>query len=403
MTGGTLGSIVVIVLVATLAPLVADRLHRWVAVPTTVLEIVFGILIGPSVLGLARIDTVIEAVANFGLAILFFLAGYEINFGRIRGRPLRGALGSWAASLLVGLAVGALLAGLLGGGTHAAFVLGLALATSALGTILPIIRDSGVLRTRLGAKIMAVGAVGEFAPIVTVAVLLSGDRPLQATVLLLVFVAVAVAAAGLAMRSPSARVTRLLTVTLGTSAQFAVRLSVLVILAMVWLATELHLDLVLGAFAAGVVIRLVLASISRHEAGVVESKLEGIGFGMLVPFFFVTTGVQFDLSALLGSPAALALVPVGLVAFLLVRGVPVVLVFRREPVRSRLALGLYASTALPLVVVITNIGVSNGWLSSATAAGLVGAAMLSVLAFPLAAGRVRAGSSANQVGAAEVA
>jgi Kef-type K+ transport system membrane component KefB len=403
MTGGTLGSVVVIVLVATLAPLVADRLHRWVAVPTTVLEISFGILIGPSVLGLARTDTVIEAVANFGLAMLFFLAGYEINFGRIRGGPLRGALGSWAGSLLVGLAVGALLAALLGGGLRATFVLGLALATSALGTILPIIRDSGVLRTRLGAKIMAVGAVGEFAPIVAVAVLLSGDRPLHGTVLLLVFVAVAVAAAALAMRSPPARMTRLLTVTLGTSAQFAVRLSVLVILAMVWLATELHLDLVLGAFAAGVVIRLVLASISRHEAEVVESKLEGIGFGMLVPFFFVTTGVQFDLSALLGSPAALALVPVGLVAFLVVRGVPVALVFRREPARSRLALSLYASTALPLVVVITNIGVGNGWLSSATGAGLVGAAMLSVLAFPLAAGRVHAGPSADRAGTVEVA
>jgi Kef-type K+ transport system membrane component KefB len=138
---------------------------------------------------------------------------------------------------------------------------------------------------------------------------------------------------------------------------------------------------------------------------VVESKLEGIGFGLLVPFFFVTTGVEFDLEALLGSPAALALVPVGLVAFLVVRGVPVALVFRREPVRSWLALALYASTALPLVVVITNIGVSNGWLSSATAAGLVGAAMLSVLAFPLAAGRVHGATPHRlpvRAGAAEV-
>jgi Kef-type K+ transport system membrane component KefB len=136
-----------------------------------------------------------------------------------------------------------------------------------------------------------------------------------------------------------------------------------------------------------VVVKLVLASISRHEAKVVESKLEGIGFGLLIPFFFVTTGVRFDLAALLDSPAALALLPVGLVGFLLVRGLPVALAFRHEPGRARVSLALYAATALPLVVVITDIGVASGWLSSATAAGLVGAAMLSVLVFPLAAQR----------------
>lgn len=386
---GTLTSVVVIALAATLAPLVADQLSRWLAVPSTVLEIGLGILVGPAVLELARTDTVVDALAGFGLALLFFLAGYEIEFARIRGGPLARAFGSWLGSLLLGLAAGALLAALLGGGGTAALGLGLALATTALGTILPIVRDAGVLRTPLGAKIMAVGAVGEFGPIVTVAVLLSDDRPLHVTALLVGFAAVAVAAAALAMRAPSARVTRLLTTTLGTSAQFAVRLSILAVLAMVWLATELHLDLVLGAFAAGVVIRLVLGSISRHEAKVVESKLDGIGFGMLIPFFFVTTGVRFDLAALLGSPTALALVPLGLAGFLLVRGVPVAVAFGREPARQRRELGLYAATALPLVVVITEIGVANGWLTPAAAAGLVGAGMLSVLTFPLAAGRHR--------------
>jgi Kef-type K+ transport system membrane component KefB len=404
MTGGTLTSVVLIVFVAALAPFIADQVARWLLVPTVVLEISLGIVIGPSVLGLAKADEFVEALSNFGLAMLFFLAGYEINFARIRGRPLNRALGSWAGSLLLGMLAGALLAVLLGGGAHAAFVLGLALTTTALGTILPIVRDSGVLRTPFGATIMAVGAVGEFGPIVTVAVLLSGSRPLQATVLLLAFVAIAVAAAALAMRSPPARLTRLLTVTLGTSAQFAVRLSVLVVLAMVWLATELHLDLVLGAFAAGVVIRLVLASISRQEAAVVESKLEGIGFGLLVPFFFVTTGVAFDLSALLGSPAALALVPVGLAAFLLVRGVPVAVAFRAGlPRRDLVGLSLYAATGLPMVVVITSVGVAYGWLSPATAAGLVGAAMLSVLIYPMAAQRLGQSRAypATRAGAAE--
>lgn len=391
MAEATLTSVVVIALAAALAPLVADRLSRWLPVPATVLEIVGGILVGPAVLGLTRTDDIVDAIASFGLAILFFLAGYEIEFARIRGGVLGRAFGSWGGSVLLGLATGAVLAAILGGGGHAALVIGLALATTALGTILPIVRDTGVLPTRFGAMLMAVGAVGEFGPIILVAVLLSGERPVHTTAVLLAFSAVAVAAAAMAMRPRSERLARMLTATLGTSAQFAVRLSVLVVLAMVWLATELHLDLVLGAFAAGVVIRLVLASISRQEAQVVESKLEGIGYGMLIPFFFVTTGVRFDLDALLGSRSALALLPVALLAFLVVRAAPVAVAFRRELPRPELAgLGLYTATALPLVVVVTDIGVRNGWLSSATASGLVGAAMLSVLLFPLLAHRLLA-------------
>lgn len=384
--GTTLSSIVMIVLAGALAPLIADRLRRWLVVPVTVLEIVLGILIGPAGLGLVRTDAVIDAASEFGLALLFFLAGYEISFARIRGSPLARAATSWGGSLVLGLAAGALLAVVLGGGATAALGIGLAFATTALGTILPMIRDGGLLDTPLGTKIMAVGAVGEFGPIVLVAILLGEDRPLHATLVLVLFAAIAAAAAAVAMRPTPPRLVRLLTTTLGTSGQFAVRLSVLMVLVMVWLATSLQLDLVLGAFAAGVVMKLVLGSISRQEAEVVESKMEGIGFGVLIPFFFVTTGVQFDLAALLSSPAGLALVPLGLAGFLLVRGVPVALAFRSQLPRGDVAgLSLYAATALPMVVVITNIGVTTGWLSSAAAAGLVGAAMLSVLVLPLAA------------------
>ena len=383
---GTLTSVVVIALAAALAPLLADRLGRRLPVPSIVLEILLGMVAGPAVLGLAGTDQVVDALAGFGLAMLFFLAGYEVEFARIRGGPLGRALGSWAGSLPLGLGAGALLALLLGGGPAAALVFGLALVTTALGAILPVVRDAGVLPTRYGSMIMAVGAVGEFGPVLLVAVLLSGARPLHTTLVLLGFSAVAMAAAALAMRRPPQRLARLLTATLGTSAQFAVRLSVLVVLAMVWLAVELHLDLVLGAFAAGIVVRLVLASISRREAEIVESMVEGIGFGLVIPFFFVTTGVRFDLPELLGSPAALALLPAGLVGFLLVRAVPVALAFRRElPGRELVGLSLYAATALPLIIVVTETGVANGWLSAATAAGLVGAGMLSVLVFPLLA------------------
>jgi Kef-type K+ transport system membrane component KefB len=389
VTAATLTSVLVIVGAVALAPAVADLLRRRLPIPTVVLEIALGILIGPAVLGIAQVDDLVGALAAFGLAMLFFLAGYEIDFARIRGGPLARAAGSWAASLLLGVGMGVALAAVLGGGWPAGFILGLALATTALGAILPILRDAGLLATPIGASIMAVGAVGEFAPLLAVAILLSGGRPVYSTAMLGLLAAVAVAAGAIAMRTTHARINRLIGSTLATSAQFAVRLSVLAVLAMVWLATELHLDLVLGAFAAGVVMKLVLARISPDEVRQVESKIEGLGFGFLIPFFFVVTGVQFDVAALLGSPTALVLVPAALLAFLLVRGVPVAIGFRRHfSGRQRLTLGLFGSTTLPLVVVITSLGVDNGHLSAATAAGLVGAAVASVLIFPLVALRL---------------
>lgn len=389
MDDGVLTSVLVIIFTAVLAPLLADALRRWLTVPTTVLEIVLGILIGPAVLGIAEVDVLVDGLATFGLALLFFLAGYEVEFGRIRGRPLRGALLSWGVSLLLGLAVGTGLAAVLGGTGAAPLALGLMVATTALGTILPTVRDAGLLPTPLGARIMAVGAVGEFVPIIAVALLLSGERPLHATALLLGFGLAALATIALASAPTPPPLTRLISATLGTSSQFAVRISVLVVVALVWLAVELHLDLVLGAFAAGVVVRQLLTSVSPRDVKVIESKLEAVGYGVLIPIFFVTTGVRFDVDALLGSGTALLLLPVGLIAFLLVRAVPVGLMFRRQlPGRQVGALSLYAATALPLVVVVSQIAARNGWLTSADTAGMIGAAMLSVLLYPLAAQRL---------------
>jgi Kef-type K+ transport system membrane component KefB len=392
MTTATLTSLLVIAAAVALAPAIADLLGRWAPVPVVVLEIALGIALGPALLGIVQVDDIVGAFAAFGLAMLFFLAGYEIDFARVRGGPLRRAAGSWAASLVIGVGIGAAMAATLSGGIVAALLIGLAFATTALGTVLPILRDTGLLPTPLGSSIMAVGAVGEFAPLVTVAILLSGDRPIFSTGMLGLLAVIALTAGTIAMRTTHARINRLIGSTLATSGQFAVRLSVLVVLAMVWLATELHLDLILGAFAAGIVMKLLLSRISPTEVRQVEAKLEGLGFGLVIPIFFVVTGVQFDLIALVASPTALALLPAALLTLLLVRGVPIAIAFRRQLAgRDLYALGLYGSTTLPLVVVITSLGVDNDYLSPAAAAGLIGAAVASVLLFPLIALRSRNG------------
>ncbi|MFD7452271.1 cation:proton antiporter [Kitasatospora sp. NPDC059827] len=384
-------ALILIPAAAVAAPLLADRLLRWIAVPTVVFEIVLGVLIGPSVLDWAHVDDLVNALSQFGLAILMFLAGYEIDFAKLRGGPLKRAGTAWLVSLVLALGVGALVNRDPWDGAFA----GLVLTTTALGTILPILRDSGELPTPFGSLVMATGAVGEFGPIIAIAVLLSGNSPTRTAVILGAFAVITAVAVLGARRPRPAWATRLIERTLRTSGQFAIRAVILVLAVMVAAALWLDLDMLLGAFTAGIVSRLLLSDIRRAEEEVIEAKLESIGFGFLVPIFFVVSGMNFDLDALLDDPGTLLLVPVFLLLFLAVRGLPAGLL---APAglggRDRAALGLYASTALPLVVVITTIEVEAGHLPSSTAAALVGAGMLSVLVFPLVAQRVRGGRRA---------
>ncbi|GAA1182379.1 Kef-type K+ transport system membrane component KefB [Kitasatospora gansuensis] len=379
-------ALVLIPACAVAAPLLADRLQRWLAVPTVVFEIVLGVLIGPDVLGWAEVGDLVDALSQFGLAMLMFLAGYEIDFARLRGGPLKRAVGAWLVTLTVALGAGALINRDALSGAFA----GLALTTTALGTILPILRDSGTLPTPFGSMTMATGAVGEFGPIIAIAVLLSGNTPVRSAVILGAFAVITAVAVSYARRPRPDFVTRLIRRTLRTSGQFAVRTVILVLAVMVGAAIWLSLDMLLGAFTAGIVSRLLLSGVPEAEEEVIEAKLEGIGFGFLVPIFFVVSGMNFDLDALLSDPGTLLLVPVFLLLLAALRGVPAALLAPPElGGRDRVALGLFGATALPLVVVITTIEVEAERLPSSTAAALVGAGMLSVLLFPLLAQRLR--------------
>jgi Kef-type K+ transport system membrane component KefB len=386
VTDTTLSTLVMIMLVAVAAPILSDLADRWVRVPIVTIEILAGILIGPA-LGWAHMDEIIVFLSQLGLTALMFLAGLEIDIPRIRGRPLQRAVAGWGGSLALGLAAGVALIGL--DGARSGLVVGLALTTTAFGILLPILRDSGELDTPFGTHVLAGAAVGELGPIVAVTVLLSTDRPARSVVVLAVFVVIVVLAAVLASTGRVPRLARLLDVTLTTSGQLAVRLVVLLLAVMVWIAAELGLDILLGAFAAGMVFRLFSAGASEREAELVEAKLQGLGFGFLVPVFFVVSGMQFDLRAVLDNPLILTLVPGFLLLFLLVRGVPSALLQRDMDRRDRVALACYLATELPLVVVITTIGVQTGRLRPSTAAALVTAALVSVLVYPLVAARVR--------------
>ena len=391
MTTSTLTSLLLLTLVAALAPLLVDACRSLIMLPVVVAEIAFGVLLGPDVLGWVSEDGLVALLANLGLAMLMFFAGYEIDFARMRGGSAGLALRVWVLSLVIGLGIGAMLH--LAGLPDSGLVIGLALTTTALGALVPILKDTGDLRSSFGGHVLATGAVGEFGPIIAISLLLSTRAPGWTAALLLAFAAVAVLAVVMARRPRPARLNRVVAMTLRTSAQMAVRFTLLVIVALVWLADEFGLDVLLGAFTAGVVIRLFLSSGEREETALVTDKLEAVGFGFLIPMFFVVSGVRFDLSGLLGSAFALALMPALLGLFMITRGLPVAIVYRSALGRAdRVALALFASTALPLVVVIVNIGVQSGRLREDLGASLVGAAMLSLVVLPLLALRARRNS-----------
>jgi Kef-type K+ transport system membrane component KefB len=377
-------SFLVIVAVAALAAFLAALVGGRITVPVVVIEIVAGIIVGPELLGLADEDSFIDFFSNLGLGMLFFFAGYEIDFERIRGIPLRLALLGWGLSLALAYGLGGLLE--LSGLVLSLLFTGSAMATTAIGTLIPILSDAGELRTRFGTFLLAAGAAGEFGPILLITLVFSTKSAATNAGILICFIVLAVITALLAVRG-AGRGWSLLERSLETSGQLAIRIAVVLVFALGALAADLGLDLLLGGFVAGVIVREALRG---REVRVFESKLTAVGYGFFIPFFFVTSGLKFELSALTDNPIRLLELPMFLALFLVIRGAPALLLYTRELDRSdRFALALFSATELPLVVAITTIAIEEGHMRASTAASLIGAAILSTTIFPLLGLRLR--------------
>jgi Kef-type K+ transport system membrane component KefB len=381
-------TLVLVPAIAAVAPLATRAVGRWLAVPLVVFEILLGLVLGPAVLGWVQEDDFIALFADLGLAMLFYLAGREIDFPAIRGTPIIRAGIGWVVSIAIGLALGLLIEP----GAGAVFV-GVALASTALGALLPILRDSGLLSTPFGVSILAVGAVGEFGPLLAISLFLSGQTPVHAALVLLAFAVVAGVLMFFAARGDGARLHRAIEASLHTSGQFVVRFVMFVLLALVALSIFLGIDMLLGAFAAGVLGKLLLQGASQAEAEMTEAKIEAVGFGLLVPVFFIHTGITFDLEGLTSDSRTLLLLPLFTVLLLVTRGIPAALLAPKgSTVRERTATGFFAATGLPIIVAVTALGVDAGDLDSGMAAALVGAGLLSMLLYPLVALAIRTGN-----------
>ena len=378
------GTFLAVIAAGALAAAAAAALSgRGIVIPVVVIELLCGVILGPQILGL-KPESFLSFFSDLGLAMLFFFAGYEIDVARIRGRPLELALLGWLLSLALAYAIAGVLATI--GVVLSTLYTGSALTTTALGTLLPILSDAGELRTRFGTYMLAAGAVGEFGPVLVITLVLSTQGTLHNALILIAFIAAAVAIALFTARS-SIWTMPLFERTLESSSQLAVRWILVLIFALVLLASKLGLDLLLGGFAAGLIVGHVLG---EREVRVFESKLNAVAFGAFIPFFFIVSGMKLDINALFSSVGSVLKMLLFFVLFFVVRGVPALLLDRHDlGRRDRIALALMSSTQLPLVLAITTLATAAGHMRPSTAAALVGAAVLSTLVYPILGLRLR--------------
>ncbi|NJD05029.1 MAG: cation:proton antiporter [Methylococcaceae bacterium] len=370
---------------AALAPLLAELPSRF-RLPVVVVEILLGILIGPHLFNLITPDGLVGLLGELGLTFLLFMVGLEIDLGEMQGRPMALAIGGWFLSFAVAMVCMFFVQAI--GLIHAPPVLAaIALSTTALGVLAPILRDEGVLNTEFGKQVVSAAAMGEFGPLVVISlILIPSHSTVIHTFLVVVFLGIAFLAAHAAIRVRSSKLIDALAHTMQSSGQFPVRLCIALQALLVAMAAKFGLNVVMGAFAAGMVVGLA----SKGEAGsLLRQKLDAIGYGFLIPIFFIVAGMRFDLAALWSSP----IVPVQIISLLglliLVRGAPVFLYKQELAPADRLPFALYSATGLPLIVIITEIGVSSGLMAQDRAAVLVCAGMISVFLFPMLARRVR--------------
>lgn len=371
-----------------------------VRLPATVVEILAGIVLGPAVLGWIAVDTPIQVLALVGLAFILLLAGLEIDFALLRGRPL--LLAALGSALSLGLALvlsyGLGLAGLI----EAPLFIAIMLSATALAILVPLLKDTGQIATPLGQLVIAGATIVDVGTVLLLSLLFSREASSPGTQFILVGGLLLLAATTtLALwrveswHGLSAVLQRLQ----DSSAQIRIRGAFLLLALFVALAERFGIEIVLGAFMAGVVLKLVDRDGQMTHPDF-RHKLEAIGFGIFAPFFFISSGLRYDLAALIGSPGALALVPVLLLALLIVRGLPALLYRPLLGGRGALAAGLLQATTLTFVVVAAQLGVELGIISTATSAALIAAALLSVVIFPLAALNLLRGASTDQASVA---
>lgn len=375
-------SLAIIALVAAACPIVAKLIPNKL-VPETVFLLIAGALLGPNMAGAVVLTDSVGLLSDLGLAFLFLLAGYEINPKSLTGGQGKRGLATWAVSFAIAFAFMQFTPA--NSGNHFEVIaMAIVLTTTALGTLMPILKERELTGTRVGESILAYGTWGELCPVLAMAVLLSSRAEWKTVLILLAFVAIAVVVAVVPAKAKKAghKLFHFLTANAEGTSQTMMRMVVLLLVGLVALSAVFDLDIVLGAFAAGFVLRYI---IPEGDHGL-EKKLDGVAYGFLIPIFFVVSGAKIDLMAVFQQPALL----VGFIfMLLLIRAVPIFVALstgkdtRDISTHNRLTIALYCTTALPIIVAVTSVAVSANAMSQETASVLVAAGAITVFLMPL--------------------
>ena len=377
-------NLLAVMALAVLIPLVLGLFPK-LPIPSSVVEISAGILVGPALLDLVHADATIQVFARLGVAILLFLAGLELDFGKLRGRPLKLGIWAYVLSLVIGLVICLPL-----GAADVIInplLVAIILSSTSLGIVAPVLKDTGLLDTNTGRFVIAACSVAEFLSIVVLSMFFTqkGSADPVLTIAKLAGLAVIVVIIAMLATRPAKwrqRIDDVLFRLQNSSAQLRVRGAMLLMIALVVLSEKLKFDAILGSFMAGALLAAVTDPAREDEFGHLREKLEAIGFGFFVPIFFIATGLSFPLDQLFSNSSALLRVPMFVVLLLVIRGLPALIMRKDIGRKAVLPSGLLQATSLSFIVVGTQIGVATGELRPINAASMIAAGMLSVLIFP---------------------
>ena len=378
MTPSSLGSLLLVMTIAALAPIISRLVPG--RPPQVLFLILGGVLIGPHALGVAETAD-IELLAGLGLGFLFLLAGHELDPQLLREKAGRQALVAWSISAALAVLIVGGLAAL--GFVQAFLPVCIALTTTALGTLLPILREQKMLGGSFGRFIFAAGAVGELLPVLAISLLLGAYKTWWEAVIIASIAGLAFVLSWLTRLLSGTRVAAIIGENKHSTSQSTLRITVVLLVGLLLITQKFGIEAALGAFFAGMVLRRTSTPGDNSEF---EEKLDAVGYGFFIPVFFVSSGMALDVQSIVENPARLL---VFFVLLLLVRGAPALLVYRKSLVpRERIEMMFLTATALPLLVALSEIGLSSGVMLPENAAALVGAGVLSIAVFPFVATRL---------------
>ncbi len=372
-------SLVVVATAAFLIPLVARRIN----LPAVVLEILFGLVVGPAIFGWVEPTELFEFLAEFGLLLLMFLSGFEIDFDRLERQGTR--------EIVMGLSMVAVIFGLAWFGvgfflpTEDAgqrLFITLLLTAAAIGLVIPVLRDTGRITTRVGQVSILIAVLAEVLSLVGIVLFLAirenglSLELLKLPALFLVIGSVLFAIKRAAWWFPE-RFERLFDP--HDPQELGIRASLALMFVFVGLSIALGIEAILGAFVAGT----IFAFVFRYRGGL-EEQLSGMAFGFFIPIFFITVGIEFPLgdlsdAAVLGDAVRLILVAIGIKML-----AGLVLMLRGFSLRQATSIGVLLAGQLSVIIALADIGLNAGLLSVGQRAGAILLVAVSAVLTPVA-------------------